>query len=167
MVTDVARILRHLLSAPWRVRRTFPAHSLRAIESTIRQCEATHAGEIRFAVENALHPIPLLRNQSARRRAIEVFSQLRVWDTEHNNGVLIYLLLADHDVEVIADRGVHSRVGQEEWERICHNMESMFRLGKFESGVIAGIQAISAHLAKHYPAQGENRNELADRPVVL
>jgi len=167
MVIDVTRILRHLLSAPWRVRRVFPAHSLSAIESAIRQCEATHAGEIRFAVENALHPIPLLRNQSARRRAVEVFSQLRVWDTEHNNGVLIYLLLADHDVEIIADRGVHARVGQDEWERICRNMESMFRLGKFESGVIAGIQAISAHLAKHYPAQGENWNELADRPVVL
>lgn len=161
------RILQHLFMPPWRVRLALPARALRAIEAAIHKSEDTHAGEIRFAVESALSPFPLLRGQTARARALEVFSQLRVWDTEHNNGVLIYLLLADRDVEIIADRGVHTRVGQEEWERICHNMESMFRLGKFESGVIAGVQAISAHLAKHYPAQGADRNELADRPVVL
>jgi uncharacterized membrane protein len=92
---------------------------------------------------------------------------LRVWDTEHNNGVLIYLLLADHDVEIVADRGVHARVGGEGWEKICREMEASFREGKFEAGVLHGIRAVSAHLARHYPAQGKGRNELDDRPVVL
>jgi uncharacterized membrane protein len=126
-----------------------------------------HAGEIRFTVESALPLIPLLRGQTARARALEVFSHLRVWDTEHNNGVLIYLLLADHDVEIVADRGVHARVGGEGWEKICREMEALFRAGDFEAGVLGGIRAVSVHLVKHYPVQGKNRNELDDKPVVL
>jgi len=145
----------------------FPARTLRVIESAIRECEMTHAGEIRFVVEHGLHVHALLRGQSARDRALEVFSHLRVWDTEHNNGVLIYLLLADHDVEIVADRGVHARVGGEGWEKICREMETSFREGKFEQGVLHGIRAVSVHLVKHYPAQGKGRNELDDRPVVL
>ena len=140
---------------------------MRAIEEAIRASEATHHGQIRFAVEAALDVLPLLRNQSARGRAIDVFSLLRVWDTEHNNGVLIYLLLADRDVEIVADRGISSRVGQDQWERICREMEHAFREGRFEEGVLAGIRAVSAHLARHYPGQDKRRNELPDSPVVL
>ena len=161
------RALRHLFMPPWRVRVAFPARTLRAIESAIRECEATHAGQIRFAVESALHLHPLLRDQPARERALEVFSHLRVWDTEHNNGVLIYLLLADRDVEIVADRGVHTRVGTAGWEQICREMEVLFREGKFEEAVLGGIRAVGAHLTRHYPAQGKGRNELDDRPVVL
>lgn len=164
---NFTRVLRHLFMPPWRVRVAFPTSSLHAIESAIRAAETTHAGQIRFAVESALHLFPLWHDQSARARALEVFSQLRVWDTQHNNGVLIYLLLADRDVEIIADRGVHTRVGAEGWEKICHDMEILFREGKFEEGVLHGIQAVSAHLIKHYPRQGKNPNELDDKPVVL
>ncbi len=164
---DIARLFRHLLTPPWRVRMLFPTRTLRVIESAIRECETTHAGEIRFAVEHGLHVHALLRGQSARDRALEVFSHLRLWDTEHNNGVLIYLLLADHDVEIVADRGVHARVGGEGWEKICREMEILFREGKFEEGVLHGIRAVSAHLVRHYPAQGKGRNELDDKPVVL
>ncbi len=152
---------------PWCVRLAFPARTLRAIEAAIHESEDTHAGEIRFAVESALPLFPLLRGQTASARALEVFSQLRVWDTERNNGVLIYLLLADHDVEIVADRGVHARVGGEGWEKICREMETLFREGKFEQGVLFGIRAVSDHLVRHYPAQGKNRNELDDKPVVL
>ncbi len=161
------RVLRHLFMPPWRVRVAFPAHTLRAIESAIRECETAHAGQIRFAVESALHLHPLLRGQPARERALEVFSHLRVWDTEHNNGVLIYLLLADHDVEIVADRGVHTHVGTAGWEKICREMEVSFRQGKFEEAVLGGIRAVGEHLTRHYPAQGKGRNELDDRPVVL
>ncbi len=164
---NFTRVFRHLFMPSWRVLLAFPAHTLRAVEAAIREGEAAHAGEIRFAVESALPLIPLLRGQSARERALEIFAQLRVWDTEHNNGVLIYLLLADHDVEIVADRGVHARVGGEGWEQICREMETSFREGKFEVGVLHGINAVSAHLARHYPAQGKGRNELGDRPVVL
>lgn len=112
--------------------------------------------------------LPLLKDQSARQRSIEVFSQLRVWDTEYNNGVLIYLLLADRHVEIVADRGIHNRIGSEQWEKICRAMETAFRQGQFEAGVIAGIAAISAHLQAHFPTERQGgENELADRPVIL
>ena len=164
---NLARIFRHLFMPPWRVRMAFPARALRAIEAAIREAESTHAGEIRFAVESALPLFPLLRGQSARHRALEVFSHLRVWDTEYNNGVLIYLLLADRDLEIVADRGVHARVGSEGWEKICREVEDRFREGKFETGVLHGIRAVSAHLVEHYPKRGKDRNELDNRPVVL
>ena len=164
---NFTRILRHLFMPPWRVRLALPARTLHVIEAAIHESEDTHTGEIRFAVESALPLFPLLRGQTARARALEAFSQLRVWDTEHNNGVLIYLLLADHDVEIVADRGVHARVGGEGWEKICREMETLFRERKFEQGVLHGIRVVSAHLVRHYPAQGKGRNELDDKPVVL
>ncbi|MHB8743577.1 MAG: TPM domain-containing protein [Sulfuricaulis sp.] len=162
---NLTRLFRHLLMPHWRVRRVFPARTLRAIQSAIQVCESTHAGEIRFAVEGALHPLALLSGQSARARAVQVFSQLRVWDTEHNNGVLIYLLLADRVVEIIADRGVHVRVGSAGWENICRKMEVSLRLGKYEVAVLDGIHEVGKHLARHYP--GKVQNELAGGPVVL
>ena len=140
---------------------------MQAIEAAIKESEAGHQGEIRFAVEAALEIAPLLKNQAAGERAVEVFSQLRVWDTQHNNGVLIYLLLADRDVEIIADRGIHQHVGKDGWEKICREMEALFRQGRFEEGAITGIKAVSLHLAKHYPGQSQNINELPDTPVVV
>ncbi|MDE2366384.1 MAG: TPM domain-containing protein, partial [Betaproteobacteria bacterium] len=98
----------------------------------------------------------------------EVFSHLRVWDTEHNNGVLVYLLLADRDVEIIADRGINAKVRNEEWESICRDMEAIFAQGRFEQGVIAGIEAIGRHLQEHFPTQtAGGENELPDRPAIL
>jgi hypothetical protein len=168
MVTmDMKRIVRHLMATRRMVKRAFPRDTLTAIDKAIKASEATHRGEIRFAVEGALHVEPLLRGQSARERAIDVFSQLRIWDTEHNNGVLIYLLLADRDVEIVADRGIDAKVGAEEWERICRKMEAAFRQGDFEGGGIGGIQEVTRHLAEHFPPIGDDRNELPDKPVVL
>lgn len=163
-----ARILRHLLTGQLAVRRKFPAASLVAIEQAIKQSEMYHGGEICFAVEAALNTIALLRNQTARERAVEVFSQLRIWDTENNNGVLIYLLLADRDVEIIADRGIHTKVASNEWEAICRVMEGAFRRQQFEAGVIEGIHGIGSYLQKHFPSpHGNEKNELADEPVIL
>ena len=161
------RIVRHLMVTRWTVGRVLPSRTLTAIERAIKESEATHRGEIRFVVEGALEISPLLRGQSARERAIDVFSQLRIWDTEHNNGVLIYLLLADRDVEIVADRGIHARVGPREWERICRKMEAAFRQADFEGGVVAGIQEVTRHLAEHFPPIDDGRNELPDKPVVL
>lgn len=136
------------------------------IAAAIRDSEALHLGEIRFVVEGALEFSALWRDQSARARALEVFSLLGVWDTEHNNGVLIYLLFADRKVEIVVDRGIDARVGAAEWERICRVMEEHFRCRDFVRGVKAGIEAIDLHLVRHFPA-GENRNELPDHPVIL
>ena len=161
------RIVRHLMATRWSVGRAFPGDTLTAIDKAIKASEATHSGEIRFAVEGALHTEPLLRGQTARERAIDVFSQLRIWDTERNNGVLIYLLLADRDVEIVADRGIDAKVAPQEWERICRNMEAAFRKADFEGGVIGGIREVTRHLAVHFPPVDGDRDELPDKPVVL
>ena len=164
---DIKRIVKHLLMTHWHVNRVFPQDALTTIEQAIKASEASHTGEIRFAIEGALDTKPLLQGQTARERAIEVFSQQRLWDTENNNGVLIYLLLADRDVEIIADRQVHAKVGSREWESICRTMETAFRQADFQRGVIAGIQAVTCHLMKHFPASGANPNELPDKPVLV
>jgi uncharacterized membrane protein len=163
----IGRIGRHLLQHHWRRRRDFPRAVLARIEQAIKAGEATHSGQVRFAVEGALDGAPLFRNQPARDRALDIFSGLRIWDTAHNNGVLIYLLLADRDVEIIADRGIDAKVGAAEWERICREMEEHFRSGNYERGVIKGIEAVSRELAKHFPANGSGPNELPDTPVMI
>jgi uncharacterized membrane protein len=155
-----------MFTTAWSVRRTFPARTMDAIEAAIRQSEAGHAGQIRFAVEHSLDLPELLRGLTARERAIDAFSHLRVWDTEHNNGVLIYLLLADRDVEIVADRGIHLKV-REGWEPICQRMEESFRAGEFESGALFGVRAVGEKLAAHFPRRAGAGNELPDRPVVL
>ncbi len=163
----IKRIGRHLIEHRWRVRRDFPPRVLDAIEQAIKAGEATHSGQIRFVVEGALDGAPLFRDQPARARALDVFSHLRIWDTHHNNGVLIYLLLADRDVEIVADRGIDAKVGAAGWEAICRAMEEDFRAGRFEHGVIKGIEAVSRALAKHFPHEVGGPNELPDRPVVM
>jgi uncharacterized membrane protein len=161
------RIGKHLLEHRWRARRIFPPKVLAAIAQAIKAGEATHSGQVRFVVEGALDGAPLFRDQPARERALDIFSQLRIWDTHHNNGVLIYLLLADRDVEIVADRGIDAKVGAAGWEKICTDMETEFEAGNFERGVIKGIEAVSKRLAADYPKHGVGRNELPDAPVVI
>ena len=164
---NIKRIVSHLLMTHWQVNRAFSRDGLTAIEKAITASETAHAGEIRFAVEGALDGEPLLKGQSARERAIDVFSQLRIWDTEHNNGVLIYLLLADREVEIVADRGIHAKVDSQIWEKICRTMETAFKQANYEGGVVSGIRAVTQHLVEHFPAAGANANELPDKPVVV
>jgi uncharacterized membrane protein len=161
------RVFKHLLHFPWQVHRAFPARTMHAIEAAILNTEQHHAGELRFAVEGALDLPELFRGMTARERALEVFGNLRVWDTEHNNGVLIYLLLADHDVEIIADRGIHQRIATGEWEKVCRAMEALLRQGQYEAAVLQGVALVGVLLQQHYPAAGKQRNELDNRPVVV
>jgi len=163
----IGRIGKHLLEHHWRARRLFTPKVLANIEQATKAGEATHSGQVRFVVEGALDGAPLFHDQPTRERAIDIFSHLRIWDTEHNNGVLIYLLLADRVVEIIADRGIDAKVGAEGWARICRDMEADFANGRFEAGAIKGIEAVSRELAKHYPPTGPHRNELPDKPVVI
>ena len=164
---SIKRIARHLVQHHWRAKQIFPPKVLSRIEQAIKQGETTHSGQVRFVVEGALDGGPLFRNQPARERALDVFSHLRIWDTAHNNGVLVYLLLADRDVEIIADRGIDAKVGAAGWETICRAMEAEFRSGQFEGGVIDGIASVSRELAEHFPPGGPHRNELPDAPVVM
>ncbi len=140
---------------------------LKRIEAAVAQSECQHRGELRFAIEADLDPRALLKGITPRQRAIEVFSQLRVWDTDENSGVLIYVQLIDRDIEIVADRGINARVAQAEWEAICTRMEAEFRAGRFEAGALAGIGEVTALLARHFPVRDANPNELPDRPVVL
>lgn len=160
------RFLDHLLCLPGAVARAFPAGSFSRIEKAIEAAERQHGGQIRFAVEAALEPLEVWRGKSARERSIEVFAELRVWDTERNNGVLLYLLLADHDVEIVADRGYNGKVRADEWEAICRQMEAALRGGRYEQAVSEGIRGIAELAAAHFPP-GTGQGELADRPTVV
>lgn len=162
---NIKRVFKHLLYPHWLVRRVFPDVVMDRIEVAVAASERMHHGEIRFAVEGALHIAPLLRGVSARLRAVQVFAELGVWDTEANNGVLIYLLLADRQVEIVADRGFHGRISLAQWEAICQEMEVLFARGAFEAGAMVGIERIHALLRQHFPASGANVNELPNRPV--
>jgi uncharacterized membrane protein len=164
---ELMRIARHLLTLPSTPRRMYPAAALATIEQAIAASEQRHAGQVRFVVEGALDGLPLWRGQSGRERAIEVFAQLGVWDTEHNNGVLIYLLLADHDVEIVADRGIHAKVGGAAWEAVCREMETLLRQGRYQDAALAGIEGVTRHLAAHFPARSGGTNELSNQPVML
>jgi uncharacterized membrane protein len=163
----VKRILRHLLIPRWRLQRFFPTASLRAIERAINAAERAHGGEIRFAIETGLDFRRLLSGESARQRALTMFSRLRVWDTARNNGVLIYVLLADRDIEIIADRGFNGLVEAPEWEGACRCMETEFRAGQFEAGALAGIRRVSEIIARHFPRLPDDRDELPDAPAVI
>ena len=174
----LARWLRHALATHWRTRMLFPRATLDAIEKAVGEAERTHAGQIRFAIETALTPMHIWHRVSAHERAIEVFSRLRVWDTERNNGVLIYVLLADRSVEIVADRGFKSRVSAAEWAAVCRLIESHFRHSRFKSGCIAGIEATGVLIARHFPGESPAdspsalgaaaaKNELPDRPTLL
>jgi hypothetical protein len=161
------RFLRHLFHDHWSVRRAFPKRTMRAIERTIGEQERRHDGELRFAVEASLPFSDLVTGVTAHERAIELFSRLRVWDTAHNAGVLIYVLLADRRVEIVADRGIHQKVGDTAWEAICGNMQREFAQGRFEAGALVGLQAVSDLLAAHFPPRGENPDELPNAPVIV
>jgi uncharacterized membrane protein len=164
---DILRTLKHLFFLDWQVQRAFSKGSLDAIAQAIHASEQTHGGEIRFVVEASLEGAPLWKGQTTRERAIDVFSHLRIWDTEGNNGVLIYLLLADRSVEIVADRGIHARTHGKNWATICSAMELDFSRSEFLTGTLTGIASIAQVIGQHFPEQGKRTNELPDNPVLL
>ena len=166
-MTNLPRIFRHLISTRHQVRKAFPPRTLAAIGQAIQRAEAQRIGEIRFVVEAALDGPSLLLGQSARERAIEVFAQLRIWDTQHRTGILIYLLMSDHQIEIVADRGIDAHVGTEGWASLCSSLEAAFKRGEFEQGAIACIDAVAQKLLHHFPDCAPARNELPDAPVML
>ncbi len=162
----LGRFVSHLCTTTRCIDRAFPAETLDRIETAVTAAEQGTSGQIRIGIEAALPAVAAFSGYSARERAIDVFSQLRTWDTADNNGVLIYLLMADKDVEIVADRGIHQAVGDAAWQKICKQMEARFAKGEFEAGVIEGAEAIGALLRAHFPAQLQGKNELPNRPFV-
>ena len=162
------RMLRHLAAPHWAVRAAFPRKTGDAVAAAVREIEGKYDVELRVAVEGGMPPLSLLRGKSARARAHELFSQLRVWDTEHNCGVLIYLQFADRKIEIVADRGIAAKVAQAEWDAACSKITAEFREGRFEAGLLAGISSISKLVQRHVPpAPPGKRDELPDRPAML
>jgi len=161
------RLLKHLFAPS--ARRLFPAEVLKRIAAAIAASELGHTGEICFAVEPSLHPRAVWAGKHARDRAGEVFAQLGVWDTHANNGVLLYLLLADHRIEIVADRGFDGLVDAGQWRSVCEAIEGRLKVGEPEAAVLRGVEALSVLLAEHFPRGADyvDRNELPDQPHLL
>ncbi|MGX9191239.1 TPM domain-containing protein [Stenotrophomonas sp. Ker107b] len=160
------RWLRHVFSPS--VRRAFPPAHLQAITDAITAGERRHGGQVMFAVEADLALAALWQGITAQQRAEQAFAQLRTWDTEHNNGVLIYLLLADHAIELVADRGLRGRIGEAQWQAICAHMQQRLRDGALQEAVLLAIEDVSDLLAGHYPpVPGSHDDGLPDTPQML
>jgi uncharacterized membrane protein len=161
------RWLKHVLARSGAERHFAPA-TLDAIQQAIAASEHRHLGEICFAVEGGMPFGEVVAGRTPRERAEAAFARLRVWNTEHNTGVLVYILIADHAIEIVADRGIAAKVGEAEWREICALMQRDFANDEYEKGALAGIAAITDVLVRHFPAMGErNPDELPDRPVLL
>ena len=166
---DWSRWFRHTFATGGAVRRAFPPQTLASIEAGIDASERLHCGEIRVAIEGALEPSEIARGKAPRERALEVFAALGVWDTAANNGVLVYVLLADHDVEIVADRGFNGHVPVAEWRTVCDDMEREFRAGHFREGAVVGVEDVGRIIARHFPQLPGQRDEdeLPNRPTLL
>lgn len=161
------RLLKHVSTPSWFARRVFTRADIEALAVAITASEQLHRGELRFIAEGSLSLGRLLRRMSARQRAIELFSVLRIWDTAENCGVLIYVQLVDQRVEIIADRGIAARVTTEQWSGLCRNMEHAFRGGAYRRGGLEAIDQATVLLSLHFPARGSRTNELDDKPILL
>jgi uncharacterized membrane protein len=167
-MTRLRRLLLNLFDGWWQLRRRFPAALLDELAGAIAAGEREHLGEVRFAVESRLAPLAVLEGLDAPHRARQLFAQLRVWDTEHNSGVLLYVLMAEHRVEIVADRGIAARVSAAEWQAVCARMRERYARGQWREGSLQGIADAHVLLVRHFPGRGEpTPDELSDRPVLL
>ncbi len=164
---NLIRIAKHLLIPDWWAHRVFPKRVLERINLAVHESEQLHRGELCFVIEGDLELSALLGGLTARQRAEDVFARMRVWDTEENSGVLIYVQLIDRCIEIVADRGINTKVDPAEWNVICETMQSAFRDGRYEQGSLDAIEAITALLQQHFPSGEENPDELPNRPLRL
>jgi uncharacterized membrane protein len=161
------RLLRHLFETRFATRRRFTPAVLDRIEAAVTAAEGAHQGELRIVIETDLDAWSIVAGKTPRQRALEVFAGSRVWDTEHSNGVLVYVLFADRAVEIVADRGFHGLVTPAEWAAVCRAMETEFRQGRWEQGALAGVEAAAHLLNRHFPDTGQQGDAHPDRPVLL
>ena len=164
---DLRRFWHHVAMTPAKARRAFPVATLDAIQREIAAQEKRHGGQVCFVVEPELHAAALWRDVSARDRAREVFALQGVWNTEDNNGVLLYVLLAERRVEIVADRGIDRRVEGRDWQRVIATMDPLLRAGRFQDAALAGVRGVSDLLAAHFPPRVNGTNELSDRPRLM
>lgn len=168
-MNTLARWARHLWLDADDARRILTPAGLQRLEQAVTDSESRHLGELRLCVEAGLPMAALWRGDTPRSRAIELFSQLRVWDTAHNNGVLIYLLLADRRIEILADRGLHARTADADWQAIATSLSAALHDGLFEQGLTEAVRQVGALLKLHYPTAGASQrpNELPDAVTLI
>ena len=172
MFETIRRLWRHRWLDEHDTRRAIDPDLVQRLTRRVRASEQRHRGEVRLCVEASLPNSYLLRDgamrEIVRQRALTMFSKLRVWDTEENNGVLIYLLLAEQAIEIVADRGLNRHVSPAQWQAMVQRMGSAFTAGQFETGLTQTLEEVSSLLVEHYPAtQGERQgNQLPDIPVL-
>jgi len=163
----LARVLRHWRSTKADARRAFPDATLEAVAQAITAGERTHRGEVRFIVEKALPADEIWDGVTNRQRALALFADYGVWDTEDNCGVLIYVNLADHKVDIVADRGIDRKIDTGTWQAVCRTMTEGFRRGEFHQAALAAVEQVNSLLREHFPANGDRPNELPDKPIML
>jgi uncharacterized membrane protein len=161
------RSLRHLLSTRTEAARVYPPATLEAIAEAITAGEQTHRGEVRLVVEKSLPLSAVWDGVSNRQRALALFADYGIWDTEDNCGVLLYVNLADHKVDIVADRGINSRIDPATWQSICNTMTAGFAQGRFHDATLEAIAQVNALLRQHFPSNGARPNELPDKPLML
>ncbi len=159
------RLFSHAVTGRWHVSKMLSNGGANDITRAVREAERGHSGQIKVVIEGTPGVFHVLKNRTARDRAVDVFAAERVWDTNHNNGVLLYLMLAERDAEIVADRGLNGRVSPEQWQEVCANLERDVRAHGFSRAVCSAVSAIGARLREHFPSD-ENANELPDDVVI-
>lgn len=167
MVKIFKRLFSHLILARFSTARLFPKELLIDIERNITDSEKSHSAEIRVIIEESLNIWELFHAMTPKEKALKLFSHFGMWDTEKNNGILLYLLLADRDIEIIADRGFNGKVLPDEWSRICNKMEKLFKDGRFKDGLLLGVTEITELCARYFPVTESDRGEISNQPIVL
>lgn len=165
--SGLGRMWRHIATTTAAARRAFPPATLDAITAAVTAGEQTHRGEVRLVVEKSMPIAAVREGVTNRQRALAMFAECGVWDTADNCGVLIYINLAERKVDIVADRGIDSRIDASTWQSVCDTMTAGFALGNFHDSTLAAIDRVNALLRQHFPAQGSRPNELPDRPVMM
>ena len=164
---DFRQIIKHWQLAPWRAQHCFDQNALQAIEEAIRASETVHRGELRFVLDRRFSLFQLLRGLTARQRAEALFDELGMLQTAERSGILIYVMLAEQKVEIVADRGIAAQVSQAQWNALCDKMTACFARGDYRGGAQTGIAGATELLACHFPVRDSNPNELDDKPLLL
>ncbi|EMY77797.1 PF04536 family protein [Leptospira weilii serovar Ranarum str. ICFT] len=154
-------------SKSYRFKKYFSRKDLQKIEAAVAESETRHKGEIKIILESGLPIFRVIQGINAKQRAMELFSEKRVWDTEENTGILIYVQLTDRKIELLADRGIYKKIGQSTLDEICERMQTGFRSGCYSESILTSIETFTQLLQKHFPPEKQNPNELSNRPEVI
>lgn len=166
-MNNFSRLLKHLLITKASGRRAFGGDTLKAIQAAIARGEALHRAQVRLIIEPSLPLFDVLQGLSSRQRARELFARYRIWDTEDNCGVLVYVNLADRKVEIISDRAVGRVLKAADWQAVCKTMTQGFAHGRYHDSTLAALQQLNDLLQQHFPSRGDNNNELSNKPLII